>query len=73
MKQLNNIDIEKFHNVTQKNNVSIYIKATEAAPEDKELINYALINTYFTDGNIHVLKSDEMPEKNRKLCAVYRY
>jgi len=42
-------------------------------PGDKDLINYALINTFFTDGNIYVLDPEHMPEKNRKLCAVYRY
>lgn len=42
-------------------------------PGDKDLINYALINTYFTKGNIHILEPEEMPEKNRKLYAIYRY
>ena len=31
MKHTNNIDIEKLHNKTQKNNVSIYINASDAA------------------------------------------
>ncbi len=42
-------------------------------PGDKDLLNHAIINTYFTDGSIHLLEPEEMPEKNRKLCAVYRY
>jgi hypothetical protein len=42
-------------------------------PGDKDLLNHAIINTYFTNGSIHLLEPEEMPEKNRKLCAVYRY
>lgn len=42
-------------------------------PGDKEFLNYAAVNTYFTNGSVHFMNPGEMPEPNAKLCGIYRY
>ncbi|MFO8233959.1 MAG: hypothetical protein R6U04_00950 [Bacteroidales bacterium] len=42
-------------------------------PMDKELLNYAVINTYFTAGTIHFIEPEAMPDTDAKLCGIYRY
>jgi hypothetical protein len=42
-------------------------------PDKKELANFAIVNTYFTKGKIHLVHPGEMPEEQAKMCAIYRY
>ncbi len=42
-------------------------------PMDKELLNYAVINTYFTAGTIYFIEPEAMPDTDAKLCGIYRY
>jgi hypothetical protein len=45
----------------------------EHNPHSKELLNFSAMNTYLTDGKVHFVDQEDMPDENAKLCAVYRY
>jgi hypothetical protein len=74
---MNKVDIEKLHNKRQNNNVSKYIKASDAAPEEMNEANHhkevwSLIEREIKE-NIEQDLQYYMKAENRKLCAVYRY
>lgn len=57
------VDKENFKVIPNGNNTQ----------DKKELTNFAVVNTYFTSGKIHLINSGEMPEQKAKMCAIYRY
>ncbi|MCF8230796.1 MAG: hypothetical protein K9J27_01310 [Bacteroidales bacterium] len=58
----------KYHE--KENKVSIH---DQKEKDDMELVNWASIHTYLTNGSVYLMEPEELPVPGRPLNALYRY